>query len=650
MYYRLKWYYRRLSVMGIEEIMHRVIEQISILWMLLNKGRLNYHQMANETSRVNHAFWHKTPMFSKMHWHKPETQLCLETKSWQFYQLHKNWKFRSEDAHLWSRDLVTDKIWPEIPFNKINYRTGNPWGDARMIWEPNRLQQLIDIALDEEFRSQSKRDEATEAQADRFIFYCDMLQHWITHNPYLIGINYVSAMECGLRIVSVLTSASRFQLQFRQAPNKQVLINYLVYSHASYISNRISSHSSSGNHTIAECTGLLLAALYFPEHRESKWWLKTALENLRAESNRQILPDGGSIEQTTWYLKFVVDLLTVCQVALNEFNISEPNIDQAIDRGKAFLEHFYQDNQMIEVGDSDSGFAVSPYFSNRMVSDPGVTAEPTTPVKNKPQLHVLSKSGYSVIDTGANKWIFDHGPLGMAPSHGHGHADALAIILYHQGQPCLIDTGTCTYNGDQNKRQYFRSTQAHNTIAIQGKDQAKQETNFMWSQPYESKLISAETDDQDICQIVATHNGYEDAGLKHCRKLFVAAEGWGLIVDELDANAQTDIEINWHCLNTVSNQPSKFQINGLLTCKTSYEAELIEGKNSQLLGQRSTAYETIAPCNVIHHRASIQYSHTLITLLIPMNRDLAQSITKAIETINDKYLTNTQKQLVYKLI
>ena len=41
-------------------------------------------------------------------------------------------------------------------------------------------------------------------------------------------------------------------------------------------------------------------------------------------------------------------------------------------------------------------------------------------------------SGYSIIrgqEQSGLELLLDHGPLGMAPSFGHGHADALSVIL-----------------------------------------------------------------------------------------------------------------------------------------------------------------------------------------------------------------------------
>src|SRR5262249_62005662 len=77
--------------------------------------------------------------------------------------------------------------------------------------------------------------------------------------------------------------------------------------------------------------------------------------------------------------------------------------------------------------------------------------------------------------------VIDHGPLGMAPGYGHGHADALSLSACVRGEGLLIDPGTYGYNLGEKWRRYFRSTRAHNTVTVDGLDQALQVGTFLWS-------------------------------------------------------------------------------------------------------------------------------------------------------------------------
>ena len=72
-----------------------------------------------------------------------------------------------------------------------------------------------------------------------------------------------------------------------------------------------------------------------------------------------------------------------------------------------------------------------------------------------------------------NSQLFiDAGPQG-ALTAGHGHADALSIQLITDGRPILIDPGTFCYVCPERDR--FRGTAAHNTLQVDGRDQAQPE-------------------------------------------------------------------------------------------------------------------------------------------------------------------------------
>ncbi len=79
--------------------------------------------------------------------------------------------------------------------------------------------------------------------------------------------------------------------------------------------------------------------------------------------------------------------------------------------------------------------------------------------------------------------ILDVGPLGIRPAYGHGHADGLSFILHYRGNPVLVDPGTFVYNASPFWRRYFRSSTAHNTIRIDGKDPVEPLETFRWSSP-----------------------------------------------------------------------------------------------------------------------------------------------------------------------
>ena len=73
--------------------------------------------------------------------------------------------------------------------------------------------------------------------------------------------------------------------------------------------------------------------------------------------------------------------------------------------------------------------------------------------------------------------IFDCGPLGPDYQPGHGHCDVLSYELSLHGQRVVVDTGVSTYEPCA-ERLYERSTAAHNTLRVDGEEQAEVWASF----------------------------------------------------------------------------------------------------------------------------------------------------------------------------
>jgi hypothetical protein len=135
----------------------------------------------------------------------------------------------------------------------------------------------------------------------------------------------------------------------------------------------------------------------------------------------------------------------------------------------------------------------------------------------------------------------------MAPLFNHGHADALSITLALNGKPLLVDPGTFRYNGAPEFRRYFKGTRAHNTVTVDGEDQAVQETGFIWNRPFASRHLDARRVG-DAWIFEAAHNGYRRLGspVEHRRRMLVSDLGAILIRDSFEGKGIHDFELNFH--------------------------------------------------------------------------------------------------------
>jgi hypothetical protein len=312
-----------------------------------------------------------------------------------------------------------------------------------------------------------------------------------------------------------------------------------VFEQAWLVSKRLSLYSSVGNHTIAESVGLIFAGGMFRNTREGRKWIGTGVRLLDRELHHQVLDDGGPAEQSFNYHRFVLDLYWLAIDFLEMNNLHDcSDWRPRLTLGEAFLASFESGARLPAIGDSDDGYAIAP----------GVVPNRAHASADRPLRQTFLSSGYTILRTSTDAaLVFDHGPLGMPPFHNHGHADALSVILTKENEEILVDPGTYRYNGEPEWRRYFKGTRAHNTVTIDGLDQAVQETSFIWSRPYKTRL--ARTSEQQGCAIVeALHDGY--ARLKHpvyhTRTVLLLSGKDFLIKDTFSGEGDHRFEVNFH--------------------------------------------------------------------------------------------------------
>lgn len=124
----------------------------------------------------------------------------------------------------------------------------------------------------------------------------------------------------------------------------------------------------------------------------------------------------------------------------------------------------------------------------------------------------------------------------------HGHADLLSVCAAVDGREVLIDPGTFTYFGEERWRDYGRSTTAHSTVTLDGREQAEPAGRFMWrSQP--AACLGEFTIDGAV-RARGRHEAY--APVRHERT--VTLDGRVMTVaDELTGpEGEHDVELRWH--------------------------------------------------------------------------------------------------------
>ena len=614
--------------MGWREALHRVVEQAGL-----------YHLRFTQSGRDNNRACYQPAKFvfcdqkkqqlPELAWDRPTNNAnAQQLLAGHWPALGFAWQLKNDQD--WHCAPDTNRQWPDVFFGAINYRAGNPHGDIRVAWEPSRLQQLPSLAL---LAQDPEHRQAAVAQFEL------TLLSWLAANPPYRGIHYVSAMECALRILSVCHAVDMIRPHLISPEKIWPAVIGLVDSHASLIVRRLSLHSSAGNHTLAECVGLIYAGLLFAELPGAKRWYQTGITLLESEAERQFLADGGGVEQAFGYHLLITDLCNLATLLLDSKGCSSTKLSAIVAKAKTFLGSlFSEDWRLPNVGDNDGGYALSPFLriSHQRFNDDGI--------------HLHRESGYSIIKAAEKQrlLVFDHGSLGMAPSYGHGHSDALALFWREQGEDLLVDAGTYTYTGDLLWREYFRGVSAHNTVSVDGLDQAVQQSAFMWSQPFSGRLheVPASIDGYQV--LLASHNGYERVGVRHYRAIILNASGGVLVWDTLISLGQPSalnrtLSLWWQLGGEVTRVANdSFQVQGKTAkaqlCLTLQggEVALHEGDEQGPSGWYSGTYGKKSPITTLEARYNGNFPHEFYTYIAPGSDNIDTDEMSAFNKIINK--------------
>lgn len=200
---------------------------------------------------------------------------------------------RAEDAvrgRFTFQGVTGDALNPAT--GRIDWGHRGPRDDPEWAWLLNRHHDFVHLVSAWQDTHDPRYLRAMDQQV------CD----WLDSNPVPSRFSVSPgwrALEAARRVVNswipVLVSL-RAEPAF-PAETRARMVDSLV-DHARYL---MQHHHFGGNHLVTEMSALLLLAVVLPDHPESMEWAGYAVERLRQELDRQILPDGVHRELSNHY-------------------------------------------------------------------------------------------------------------------------------------------------------------------------------------------------------------------------------------------------------------------------------------------------------------------------------------------------------------
>lgn len=496
----------------------------------------------------------------------------------------------------WNRDPRTGRRAP-LSFGKtLDYRNEALVGDIKYLWEPNRHLELVTLA-----QAWRLTQDVTYLKGAR-----TLLASWFAACPYPLGPNWTSSLEHAIRLLNWSAAwhllGGGDSLLFSGTEGADFRRRWLgsIYQHCHFIAGHFSRYSSANNHLLGEYMGLWFGSLTWPLWRESARWRAVARQGLEQEVVTQIGPDGFNREQAIWYHHEVMDMLLLSGLAAQAHG--EDFSDVYWRRVEAMLEVIasFLDiaGNLPMIGDSDDatmirlsyepGFCVyrsllatgavrfgradfarkagrldqksrwllsarPEFFDHPQALDARFDALVARQGGSLPVRQSFPDAGYYLLGGDFEgpseiRLLADAGSLGYLSIAAHGHADALALWLSVMGQELLVDPGTYAYHTHKKWRDYFRGTAAHNTVRVDGTDQAVSGGNFMWLRHANARCVVWELgQEQDRWQ--GEHDGYRRLKdpVIHRREVLLDKVARKLLVrDCLECRAEHRVERFWH--------------------------------------------------------------------------------------------------------
>src|ERR1035437_2069638 len=475
----------------------------------------------------------------------------------------------------WHLDPVHGKRAPLDPWFKIPFLDFAVVGDHKVIWELNRHQHLVTLA---------KAQLLSGDKNDKYVRELTSLwRSWIRANPYPLGINWGSTLEVAFRILSWIwvdqLLAGTGECADILSELRSELAPALAF-HGRYIERYLSTYFSPNTHLLGAAVALFFLGTLYPQMPGAARWKESGWQIVLHEAERQVRPDGVYFEQSLHYHVYALDFFLYARLlaARNGMEIP-PAYDAALARMLDVVAALAQAGPAEGFGDDDGGrlwnprrnrtdqmtdpLALGAVMYSREFSAARVTEEAIWLFGNL-AVEIISNSQanpaarsiafpdgglYVLADSQpyAQTMAVDAGPHGVGRS-GHGHADALSLSLTMDGRRWLVDSGSGVYiSKDPGDRNRFRGTGAHNTLRVDGADQAVADDPFSWTHIPTTQVehwIAGKT----FTYFVGSHNGYARLAdpVLHRRHVLKIAGGVWLVRDVALGRAEHELETRWH--------------------------------------------------------------------------------------------------------
>jgi hypothetical protein len=278
-----------------------------------------------------------------------------------------------------------------------------------------------------------------------------------------------------------------------------------IYDHAEFLCTHYSNHTQCSSWLAMESTSLLQLGVMFPEFIKAPEWKGLGYRRICHEARYQFDHNGIHMERTpVYHLAAVIAFLQAYRICVLNGIPVPPYMLPILERSTEFLMRLVKpDLTLPMVGDSDRVSLTNRKADESQYEGMNLTIDPvdlneiraffrtmaeltgredflyfaTARTEGSPpseKCYFMPDAGFNVFRTGWEKrdsyFLVTGTQVERGSNAAHSHSDAGHLEIHIEGEDVLIDTGRYLYGNCRwlDWWQYFQSTQAHNTVGVDG--------------------------------------------------------------------------------------------------------------------------------------------------------------------------------------
>lgn len=506
---------------------------------------------------------------------------------------------------------------------------------------------------------------------------CDTVDSWYQAKAPTRSTGWDADLTIAIRAVSILYTLSLLPGSALPAESRQTMTRIVLLS-----GNVLESivERESFNHWVVNAFALFCCGLAASELQAGRRWKRKGAAILEKEIERQFFADGVHGERSPGYMRLVLEVyLYFRALGENHGEAFVPEFDRRLLHAcEALCQLCDEDGIPAQFGDDSdlnlmsgrtaaTSLAVAATLFRR--SDFSARAR-TFPLAAfwllgdhgyrqfrelrhgayEARSFALPDAGYYAAQSASGTLLLTCGAE-LTRTNGHSHADVFGFELRIGGDRVLVDAGTYAYFPSRRWRDYFRSTGAHNTMVVDGQDQAVPlpDDHFGWKQFPRVRVHRWSTSEsQDLFD--AEHDGYrrlKDAVVHRRRILYVKPDYW-VIIDDLLGSGEHLSELFFQFA------PGELSLEGtekavarrrwgnleVRQLAEDCEADIITGQEEPIRGWISTGYGHKAPAPSLRFARRGALPLRFCSVLMPVRvgeRVIVRRIDEGIEVTSDRF-------------